>query len=766
MKKIVLGCILLCTVLVGCGRNTDTLKGFEYFYADNVDIVIQEDTEITFTASIFTEEKVDKISVQTESGQLLGYLYDDGTGKDENAGDNIFVGNISMRSDEEKHENIFAVANNVRSQNIEIFFYEELTEDDYKQLTTVNAEINEMQQKYIDNEGFVREENKALLLSEVSHYLEEKKQLGIVVDYEKGNNCVYTEFSNGVGYMFIPNQKDTLSAGAAKRITTVEPVRDSFGITTSLGFTWLDKKYGKLEYQGGYDVPSNAQMVVESNNSYYYNIGVDMDLSSTEYMKAEDDHYVNEEVSIDNIKELAGSGIIIWEGHGGYSEKIGSALITSESASMWQNLQKYSADLKEKRLITTGGWYTLGSDFLFCNYAVTSKFFDHYFEDNSFDECLVYLGACNSGTDDRLANSFLNKGAKGVYCSNGTIFMEYEMLMRTTIFYNLLKQTESGDFFTVKQALEAAWDTIGLYDPKNQETFITYYGDEEYRLIVNEVEEQIKSGDSDNGWIDQDKTKLELGENLNVFLSNIYGYGVREYDFNDYDMYSLMMNVGYRLPEGTYEEREGSYYWVVDYNILNDILYKYFRISAPQEKIGDILYQEEKYFFPELDYGELGMPLLIANHVEQINGKYEVTFDVAYVWSENFDTGKENPIQDWNLYYSYDINQIDSDEFCEIIGYGNAVIELEEKNMSILEFHSHEGYATPLTKEQAYEEVEKYWTSLGNNMPENIECEGLTEYGYCFWGYNMTGSHANTLFRIAVDINTGQLYDFIEDRYI
>lgn len=264
-----------------------------------------------------------------------------------------------------------------------------------------------------------------------------------------------------------------------------------------------------------------------------------------------------------------------------------------------------------------------------------------------------------------------------------------------------------------------------------------------------------------------EKDQLELGENLNIFLSKVYQGGIQEYNFNDYDIRNLM-NFVYRFPvEGIENEGDaGNYYYLVPYENVNNILHTYFGITAPQGQIDDILYSDGQYYFPLLDYGELGMRVVIANNIEYLDGKYNVTFDAAYIWPEDFSTGIENPIEDWKLYYTYDSNQIKNDGFCEVTGYGNAVIEVKENNKVITEFHLIEGYQTPLAEEEAYNKVEKYWTSLGKNMPENVEFEGMTEYGYCFWGFYMNETHAATNFRIAVDANTGRLYDYIKDAYI
>lgn len=259
-------------------------------------------------------------------------------------------------------------------------------------------------------------------------------------------------------------------------------------------------------------------------------------------------------------------------------------------------------------------------------------------------------------------------------------------------------------------------------------------------------------------------TNIQKDKYLNIFLSCIYQNGIREYDFENYNMSSLM-EFAYKIPvEGTsYKDNEGNYFYVVPYDNVNDILNFYFGITAPKEQIEDIMFKDGEYYFPFWDYGELGMPIVVSNNIESENNKYKVIFDLAYVWPENFDTGELNPIEDWNIYYDYNINQIKTDPFCEMLGRGYAVLEQKEENLIVTEFHSDIETAEssesvePLTKEEAYKKVEEYWRALGHNMPEEVEYEGLSESGHCFWGYNMIGDHAVTHFWICVDASTGQI---------
>ena len=111
-----------------------------------------------------------------------------------------------------------------------------------------------------------------------------------------------------------------------------------------------------------------------------------------------------------------------------------------------------------------------------------------------------------------------------------------------------------------------------------------------------------------------------------------------------------------------------------------------------------------------------------------------------------------------------------------MLGNGYAILEQKEENLFVIEFHSDNVTAgssetsegvEPLTEEEAYMILEEYWRSLGNDMPD-VDYEGLTEYGYCYRGYDApdNGGLTVTYFRICVDVNTGQLYDFNQDEYI
>jgi hypothetical protein len=190
---------------------------------------------------------------------------------------------------------------------------------------------------------------------------------------------------------------------------------------------------------------------------------------------------------------------------------------------------------------------------------------------------------------------------------------------------------------------------------------------------------------------------------------------------------------------------------------------------------------DNKYYFIELDMGSLGRDLVIVNEIYNNNGSYEVEYTIAYIWPEDFDTGEQNPVEDWDEYYDYTLNQVLNDKFCTIEGMGSAVLVENDSNLCVKKmesFYSNTYYdetsdevnnsenVDMSREDEAYEVLKSYWISIGKRWPENVEYEGYGEHGYCFWGYNSFIDHAVTFFRIEVDLEKGTLFDVTNDKYL
>lgn len=259
----------------------------------------------------------------------------------------------------------------------------------------------------------------------------------------------------------------------------------------------------------------------------------------------------------------------------------------------------------------------------------------------------------------------------------------------------------------------------------------------------------------------------EFQQEISRYLSTLLESGLTEYSEYNID-YSQLLWIAYRYVYEKEYEKIGyeDEYCTISVCDINSILENYFDVSVPDKSFGDIICQDNKFYFPVKDFGEIGMKVAIIDSIDVDNNDYVVTFYNVYVYPENMENGTENPITNWDEYYGYDAEKMNNDEFCEIVNHYNAKIKTKGEKLILLKFQQDGGiFQATLSEDEAYEKVKKYWESLGEIMPQNVESE-VIESGYSFWGYNFIDDHAVTYFRINVDIDTGQMYDAIYDQYL
>lgn len=422
-------------------------------------ILIGSNNDITFTVQMegYTGDLVELYC----DNRLIGQFNDDGNEGDDLPNDNIYTCIISAEESvtEDTYISYVAKANGVESNTLDIFYYNNLTEEEYNQYLDVRMKTIEIEDQYRNDEGYISYDNVNDILNNIEDYVKMLVSQGIVQDYEKGDSDFYIKLNSGIGYVYTPEIYGVLNSGTDNKIITLEPVKTSAGVFLSTITTTIDKWYNNFEYQGSYSVPTCANMVTECNDSYTY---------YTEMWpnQGNDDMLEDQEVTIESLKNLSDYSIVIWEGHGAYTEIIHSALCTSQQVSLFSEFEPYSLDIKQDRIIMTkGAWNTrLGS-----YYGITSKFIEKYYEGKN--NAIIYLGACQSGKDNVLANAFLSKGASAVYCYDETVSMEYEMIMRTLVFYGLTTKYHHGtEPYTTADALAYAQSICGTNDPFIEES--------------------------------------------------------------------------------------------------------------------------------------------------------------------------------------------------------------------------------------------------------------------------------------------------------
>lgn len=483
-------CIIpVCLSLASCSKENKMISSqlaIEYFKSNIIDILVGEPTEVTFTAKIVSDNSVKKLSVVSSNDSVVVYLYDNGKNGDEKSDDNIYTGIAPLLSNEMKHQDYFASFEENKSKAVSIFFYTELTEDDYKECLVQDENIMMIESKYIGEDGYVIDEKHDILMEEIYDYVKEQTELGIVKSSSKCAESIYMKLSSGIGYLYSPLQKNVLSSGNEFNIITLEPADEKDykkGVKKAQEF--LAGNDFDLEDCGS--VVKDAQLV-DNLEGYAFDQNTDK-LS-------------NQSVTIDSLKKISDFQVILWLGHGGYNEDtIGSALVTSEKGTWEKSKGKYSADLQDDRLVVCRGlanrfvnFITIGTDYDYfdCVYAVTSKFFNTYL--GNMDNAFVYLGACYSAKDKALTQSFRDKGAKVVFAYTDSVACEYEIEMRKILFNSLVYSESNGPTWTAQQALDNAQRVCGKTNTyyiylKEHTSELVLVGEGNYRFINGELNE-------------------------------------------------------------------------------------------------------------------------------------------------------------------------------------------------------------------------------------------------------------------------------------
>lgn len=372
--------------------------------------------------------------------------------------------------------------------------YENVSEEAFNDYITYDDHFLEIEAKYLNENGYVNSEDVIQLLEEIESAIHQGMDRGIIKSYSKENKNIHIQFTSGIQYIFIPYEEGTLSNGTGGKIMTIQPVKDSYGVRLTNFLTFIDKLYNKLDYMGSYLPDENANMIKKAfDNRYDFNT-----LAFDPYSFKPEFAFSNEDVTIDAMKKLNQYKIIIFEGHGGYTSEVHSALVTGETFLGFQEFSRYKDDIKSGNIILSS-FPTIGeSNAVYSpvrNFCVTSKFFDTYL--GEFDDSLIFLGACFSAKDKVLAQSLINKGASVVLGYSESTSMEYEMMTRTMFFYSMTC-TYEGEYLTVEQALNYAKNQIGWKDPwggKNAELVCLSKDSLEKVYTLDGIRQDIESDD-------------------------------------------------------------------------------------------------------------------------------------------------------------------------------------------------------------------------------------------------------------------------------
>lgn len=286
-------------------------------------------------------------------------------------------------------------------------------------------QINEKEKQWVDDNGYVAPEDLEACLDAVYQEVNDSRT---VIYCEKNDYCVYFECEDDMGYVYIPELEELSAGGDDLQIVTVQPY-----FTENL----TKDTYGRYDH----DALDSAAQQISSNYEMW-----------SFYSNAEktDDNIDNDELTIERLFSLEDYKMILWQGHGGYTQKRGFMACTTTQVTR-QLKKEYEQYFKNKYLVKSikGTLY------------VTESFFAHCFPDNAFDGAVIYIATCLSGYTRNLADILVAKGAAAVFVNSDSIYRDYNLNMVRAVGENLCY----GD--TVTQALENAKIKHGACDARS-----------------------------------------------------------------------------------------------------------------------------------------------------------------------------------------------------------------------------------------------------------------------------------------------------------
>ncbi len=370
----------------------------------------------------------------------------------------------------------------------------------YELYSEVNNEAVKLEEKYAID-GFVSKDQLPNFLNELSDLAEGLKEQEILESYSLGETGVFMKFESGIGYYYSPNIKDIMDGDQLYSILTIEPYATSVEFITQYVL-------------GGKSPDKAAKTIADSLPEMYY---------------FDDDHN-RDKFSIEDVEQLGSNKVIIWYGHGGYIGEYGPVLGTSVPIKDKATLETYAQEL-------VNGEMVLGKD-CFC---LCPSYFDAHIADGALDGCIVYLAACESGRDNRLANVFLSKGATLVVGNTRSIFTRYNLYMMYDFMTSLTNMYEDATYWTAEDALQYAKKENGETDGK-----VMFYG-AEVRLIYPDGKSgyRLKPINTSNDNDSVDKTPEDMYQDVLSLFRDGISTGWANYESNGYGIVSNQNEFAY-----------------------------------------------------------------------------------------------------------------------------------------------------------------------------------------------------------------------------
>ena len=296
---------------------------------------------------------------------------------------------------------------------------EELPENNYEAVEQVADDFRSVESIYADTDGVIPNENAEDALTAFEDLAEEMLADGQITYWDENCGQITYQLESGIAGTYFPAYEgaDQFAGSGGGIISVYQPV------LAENAFSNAEDKYGSLS--------TAAKNIISASDKY------------TSGAKLSDSA-----VTVESLKQWQAGSIIIWSGHGGYSDRFKECFVTGEDLTE-KNMEQYKEDFENGRLQVNS--YSAGESI-----SVTSKFFDYYYAEGDLDGTLIFMGACHSLHDNTFANVMTEKLGATYIGSTSVIYIPYLQNLQLSFLERLATQKSDGIYYTAQEALDYA----------------------------------------------------------------------------------------------------------------------------------------------------------------------------------------------------------------------------------------------------------------------------------------------------------------------
>lgn len=430
----------------------------------HIGILIDFSTKIRFTTHVENPVRIKENSLGIYyKSKLVGLLTDDGKNGDEHANDQIYSCEIEVMPSAIGQREYKLCYGKKEVDSVAVRVFDMPSEEDYLEVDGLNKIFSAIESEYLE-ENFVNSKDVNLVIDEVYNRAEQLKQNGSALYVDKNEYGVTIQLSSGLWYAYLPKVEGVENNGddINMSIWTLQPCYDS--LPTDVFDNVAENITSKL---------ANCSFPINADNTV---------------------------VTREMISNFGKNQVIIWNGHGGYNDKLGSYSVLGESTGELKNGTLF-LDTETYRKYIAGEYVFSGG-----KVCVTSKYVTNNI--GAMDNSFIYLGTCLGAKDDKLMNAYVSKGAT-ILAFSDTVLASYDRAVGAKLFATLTEINEKSlQYYSLLEALEITKaevgenDSIGKFNGKGASPVIK--GNLSFRLsnqalaslFLDKSEESIKVGES------------------------------------------------------------------------------------------------------------------------------------------------------------------------------------------------------------------------------------------------------------------------------